>query len=72
MSPHAQDSNEHPAVTRFREYLRIDTRQPTPDYAGSTEFLIRQAKEIDMPYRVVEVIVLHHPFFLFHFFFLHS
>ncbi|KAG0311464.1 adenylate cyclase [Linnemannia gamsii] len=56
MSPHAQDSNEHPAVTRFREYLRIDTRQPTPDYAGSTEFLIRQAKEIDMPYRVVECV----------------
>ncbi|KAF9899932.1 adenylate cyclase [Linnemannia zychae] len=56
MSPHAQDTNEHPAVTRFREYLRIDTRQPTPDYAGSTEFLIRQAKEIGMPYRVVECV----------------
>ncbi|KAK3823836.1 MAG: hypothetical protein JOS17DRAFT_818963 [Linnemannia elongata] len=56
MSPHAQDTNEHPAVTRFREYLRIDTRQPTPDYAGSTAFLIRQAQEIDMPYRVVECV----------------
>ncbi|KAF9082886.1 adenylate cyclase [Mortierella sp. GBA35] len=56
MSPHAQDTNEHPAVTRFREYLRIDTRQPTPDYAGSTAFLIRQAEEIGMPYRVVECV----------------
>ncbi|KAG0365448.1 adenylate cyclase, partial [Mortierella sp. AD032] len=58
MSPHLQDdtTNEHPAVTRFREYLRIDTRQPTPDYAGSTEFLIREAKEIGMPYRVVECV----------------
>ncbi|KAF9273019.1 adenylate cyclase [Linnemannia elongata] len=56
MSPHAQDTNEHPAVTRFREYLRIDTRQPTPDYTGSTAFLIRQAQEIDMPYRVVECV----------------
>ncbi|KAH7042924.1 hypothetical protein BKA57DRAFT_483035 [Linnemannia elongata] len=56
MSPHAQDTNEHPAVTRFREYLRIDTRQPTPDYAGSTAFLIRQAQEIGMPYRVVECV----------------
>ncbi|KAF9139920.1 adenylate cyclase [Linnemannia schmuckeri] len=56
MSPHAQNTNEHPAVTRFREYLRIDTRQPTPDYAGSTAFLIRQAQEIDMPYRVVECV----------------
>ncbi|KAI1315336.1 adenylate cyclase [Mortierella claussenii] len=50
------DANEHPAVTRFREYLRIKTVQPTPDYAGSTAFLIRQAEEINMPYRVAECV----------------
>ncbi|KAG0324370.1 adenylate cyclase [Dissophora globulifera] len=50
------DANEHPAVTRFREYLRIKTMQPTPDYAGSTAFLIRQAEEIGLPYRVVECV----------------
>ncbi|KAF9896901.1 adenylate cyclase, partial [Lobosporangium transversale] len=48
------DATEHPAVTRFREYLRIKTMQPTPDYAGSTAFLIRQAEEIGIPYHVVE------------------
>lgn len=46
---------EHPAVTRFREYLRIKTMQPNPDYEGSTAFLINQANEIGMPYKVVEV-----------------
>lgn len=49
------DLTEHPAVTRFREYLRIKTVQPNPDYVGSTAFLIRQAQEIGMPYSTVEV-----------------
>ncbi|KAG0206972.1 adenylate cyclase [Mortierella sp. GBA30] len=49
-------SNEHPAVTRFREYLRIKTMQPSPDYEGSTAFLIRQAKEIGVPYKIVECV----------------
>lgn len=49
---------EHPAVTRFREYLRIKTMQPNPDYEGSTAFLINQAIEIGMPYKVVEVLVV--------------
>ena len=31
---------EDPAVTRFREYLRIKTVQPDPDYGKTTEFLI--------------------------------
>lgn len=52
---HTDDANEHIAVTRFREYLRIKTVQPNPDYVGSTAFLIRQAEEIGMPYKVVEV-----------------
>ncbi|KAF8923032.1 adenylate cyclase, partial [Dissophora ornata] len=42
--------------TRFREYLRIKTVQPKPDYAGSTAFLIRQAEEIGMPYKIVECV----------------
>jgi hypothetical protein len=63
MSPPASanntdDANEHIAVTRFREYLRIKTVQPNPDYVGSTAFLIRQAEEIGMPYKVVEVYML--------------
>ncbi|KAG0332505.1 adenylate cyclase, partial [Podila horticola] len=47
-------TTEHPAVTRFREYLRIKTMQPNPDYEGSNAFLINQANEIGMPYKIVE------------------
>jgi aminoacylase len=46
---------EHPSVTRFREYLRIATVQPNPDYAKCAAFLTAQAGEIGLPCRVVEV-----------------
>ncbi|KAF9311829.1 adenylate cyclase [Podila horticola] len=49
-------TTEHPAVTRFREYLRIKTMQPNPDYEGSNAFLINQANEIGMPYKIVECV----------------
>ncbi|OZJ02963.1 hypothetical protein BZG36_04519 [Bifiguratus adelaidae] len=45
---------EHPAVSRFREYLRIKTVQPNPDYEGCTAFLKRQAEEIGLGFKVVE------------------
>ncbi|CAB0013530.1 unnamed protein product [Nesidiocoris tenuis] len=34
---------ENPAVTAFREYLRIRTDQPNPDYNAAVEFLKEQA-----------------------------
>ena len=33
-------------VERFREYLRIRTPQPTPDYVGAAAFLEAQAHDI--------------------------
>ena len=47
---------ENPAVTRFREYLRIKTVHPTPDYHNCTLFLQKLAQEIDLPIRVVECV----------------
>ena len=32
---------EDPAVTKFREYIRIETVQPNPDNAGAMKFLAR-------------------------------
>jgi len=34
------------AVERFREYLRIRTPQPTPDYVAAAAFLEAQAHDI--------------------------
>ena len=39
-------SEEDPAVTLFRQYVKIETVQPTPDYQGAMEFLIKQAGTI--------------------------
>ena len=32
---------EDPAVTKFREYIRIETVQPNPDNVGAMKFLAR-------------------------------
>jgi len=40
------------AVTKFREYLRIDTEQPTPDYEKCTKFLEDYAKEFGFEFSV--------------------
>ncbi|OLY79184.1 Aminoacylase-1 [Smittium mucronatum] len=47
---------EPASVTRFREYLKIKTVHPTPDYEKCAEFLVNQAKEIGLGYQVVECV----------------
>ncbi|XP_022100151.1 aminoacylase-1-like isoform X3 [Acanthaster planci] len=46
---------EDQAVSNFREYLRIKTVHPEPDYAGALLFLQRMATELGLPYEIVEV-----------------
>ncbi|XP_005089280.1 aminoacylase-1 [Aplysia californica] len=48
------DGPENPAVSRFREYLRINTMQPTPDYDAALAYLKKQADEIGLEFRVLE------------------
>lgn len=49
-------ASENPAVTRFREFLRIKTVQPQPDYAKCTEFLSNQAKELGLKFEEIELV----------------
>jgi aminoacylase len=42
----AAASDADAAVERFREYLRIRTEQPTPDYVAAAAFLEAQAHDI--------------------------
>ncbi|CAG2237335.1 ACY1 [Mytilus edulis] len=49
------NKQEDPAVTRFRQYLRIKSVHPTPDYDGAIKFLKDQAKDIGLPFKTVEV-----------------
>ncbi|XP_077985268.1 aminoacylase-1-like [Glandiceps talaboti] len=48
---------EDPAVSNFREYIRIRTvsTEPDPDYDGAVKFLERMAKDMELPFRCIEV-----------------
>ncbi|KAL1924251.1 uncharacterized protein VTP21DRAFT_7286 [Calcarisporiella thermophila] len=48
--------SEDPAITRFRNYLRIKTVQPNPDYVECTLFLQRWADELGLPSQVIECV----------------
>eukprot|EP00897_Mesotaenium_endlicherianum_P006013 jgi/Mesen1/543/ME001041S10743 len=47
---------ENPAITRFRNYLKIDTVHPDPDYTPPAEFLLEQGKEIGLKVASVELV----------------
>ncbi|MBN3285127.1 ACY1A protein, partial [Polyodon spathula] len=48
-------SSEDPSVSLFREYLRIKTVHPEPDYEAALKFLDRIAAELGLPFKKVEV-----------------
>jgi len=43
---------EHPAVSRFREYLRCNTMHPKPDYTSAVEFLKQQADDVGLAFNI--------------------
>ncbi|CAI5449067.1 unnamed protein product [Caenorhabditis angaria] len=45
---------ENIGVTRFREYLRVNTEQPNPDYVACRDFLFKYADELGIQRRAVE------------------
>ncbi|XP_068718349.1 aminoacylase-1-like [Montipora capricornis] len=44
---------EDPSITVFREYLRIKTVQPNPDYESAVIFLERIAGELDLKFKCI-------------------
>ena len=47
---------EDPAVTRFREYLRIKSVQPNPDYDSCVAFLRKEAERLGLEHHVLEMV----------------
>jgi aminoacylase len=45
------------AVSRFQEYLRIDTAQPSPDYAKAAAFITSQAESMGLESQTLELVV---------------
>uniref|UniRef100_A0A8C7DEA5 N-acyl-aliphatic-L-amino acid amidohydrolase n=1 Tax=Oncorhynchus kisutch TaxID=8019 RepID=A0A8C7DEA5_ONCKI len=48
-------SGEDPSVNLFREYLRLRTVHPEPDYDAALRFLDRIAEELGLPMKKIEV-----------------
>ncbi|KAF3331139.1 aminoacylase-1-like protein [Carex littledalei] len=44
------------AVSRFQEYLRIDTAQPSPDYAKAAAFITSQVESIGLESQTLELV----------------
>uniref|UniRef100_A0A673MRQ7 N-acyl-aliphatic-L-amino acid amidohydrolase n=1 Tax=Sinocyclocheilus rhinocerous TaxID=307959 RepID=A0A673MRQ7_9TELE len=51
----SRGAKEDPSVTLFREYLRLKTVHPEPDYDAAIRFLERMAEELGLPMKKVEV-----------------
>uniref|UniRef100_A0A8C2L8D5 N-acyl-aliphatic-L-amino acid amidohydrolase n=1 Tax=Cyprinus carpio TaxID=7962 RepID=A0A8C2L8D5_CYPCA len=51
----ANKKDKDPSVTLFREYLRLKTVHPEPDYDAALRFLERMAEELGLPIKKVEV-----------------
>ena len=50
------EGKEHESTKLFRDYIRIPSVQPDPDYYQVVDFLIDQAKSLDLPYRTHECV----------------
>jgi len=54
--PTINGNEEHPATSLFREYIRINTMQPNPDYTKAMQFLTVQANSLGLPYWTLECV----------------
>ncbi|KAL6661139.1 hypothetical protein ACP70R_000523 [Stipagrostis hirtigluma subsp. patula] len=52
----ASPTSDAEAISRFQEYLRIDTAQPAPDYAAAVAFLRDQAAAAGLEARTLELV----------------
>lgn len=46
---------EHVAIQNLREYLRIRTVHPDPDYDGAKNWLLSKGKELGLKAKLIEV-----------------
>ena len=54
--PKDDGDKEDPAVTLLRDYCRIKSVQPNPDYQGCVEFLEAQAERLGLEFFVKELV----------------
>jgi aminoacylase len=47
-----KEASEDRAVTLFRDYLRLKTAPPAPEYKAAASFLKKLAKEVGLTFQV--------------------
>ncbi|XP_010555165.1 PREDICTED: aminoacylase-1 isoform X2 [Tarenaya hassleriana] len=52
----AAKADDPAIVSRFQEYLRVNTVQPNPDYHKAVEFIISQAKSLSLESQTIELV----------------
>ncbi|XP_065853387.1 uncharacterized protein [Euphorbia lathyris] len=52
----AQAEDSSSIISRFQQYLQIDTAQPTPDYYAVADFLLSQANSIGLESQSIEFV----------------
>jgi aminoacylase len=52
----AASPSDAEAISRFQEYLRIDTAQPAPNYAAAMDFLRAQAAAAELQAQTLELV----------------
>ncbi|KAL8463126.1 hypothetical protein ACS0TY_033958 [Phlomoides rotata] len=50
------DKDSRPIISRFQEYLRINTAQPKPSYYEASDFITSQAKALSLDYQILEFV----------------
>ncbi|KAK8474982.1 hypothetical protein V6N13_083067, partial [Hibiscus sabdariffa] len=50
-----QDDESH-IISRFQQYLQINTSQPSPDYQKSTQFLLSQSLSLSLESQVLQFV----------------
>lgn len=53
---HPSEAEDAAIISRFQQYLQINTAQPTPQYQQSADFLISQAKSIGLESQSIEFV----------------
>ncbi|XP_024019369.1 aminoacylase-1 isoform X1 [Morus notabilis] len=51
-----EEENPEAIISRFQQYLRINTAQPSPDYAEAADFILAQAKSLSLESQTLEFV----------------
>ncbi|XP_071700533.1 uncharacterized protein [Rutidosis leptorrhynchoides] len=52
----AEDSSSSIVISRFQEYLQIDTSHPSPNYHQAAHFILSQAKSLNLESQTIEFV----------------